>query len=277
MPNPTFVITMADGREMKGELYPDIAPQSVGNFIALANSGFYDGLIFHRVIPGFMIQGGDPKGTGMGGPGYRIKGEFAMNGVNNPLKHTYGVLSMARSMMPDSAGSQFFIMTSDSPHLDGQYAAFGKVLEGMDVADAIVSVKRDRMDKPLEPQTIKSIRVETFGQTYPFEQMQGSMARAWRKSPPAPFPFGGMSMDKQKTTVRVAGREYTLVSSDSPEYIGRVAAYVDRKINEAALAAHLPVDKAAVLVALNIADELMRAHDENSRLRRELMALRQEH
>ena len=171
MPNPTFVITMADGREMKGELYPDIAPQSVGNFIALANSGFYDGLIFHRVIPGFMIQGGDPKGTGMGGPGYRIKGEFAMNGVNTPLKHTYGVLSMARSMMPDSAGSQFFIMTSDSPHLDGQYAAFGKVLEGMDVADAIVSVKRDRMDKPLEPQTMKSIRVETFGQTYPFEQM----------------------------------------------------------------------------------------------------------
>ena len=171
MPNPTFVITMADGREMKGELYPDIAPQSVGNFIALANSGFYDGLIFHRVIPGFMIQGGDPKGTGMGGPGYRIKGEFAMNGVNNPLKHTYGVLSMARSMMPDSAGSQFFNMTSDSPHLDGQYAAFGKVLEGMDVADAIVSVKRDRMDKPLEPQTMKSIRVETFGQTYPFEQM----------------------------------------------------------------------------------------------------------
>ena len=171
MPNPTFVITMADGREMKGELYPDIAPQSVGNFIALANSGFYDGLIFHRVSPGFMIQGGDPKGTGMGGPGYRIKGEFAMNGVNNPLKHTYGVLSMARSMMPDSAGSQFFIMTSDSPHLDGQYAAFGKVLEGMDVADAIVSVKRDRMDKPLEPQTMKSIRVETFGQTYPFEQM----------------------------------------------------------------------------------------------------------
>ena len=147
--NPTFVITMADGREMKGELYPETAPQSVGNFIALANSGFYDGLIFHRVIPG----------------------EFAMNGVNNPLKHTYGVLSMARSMMPDSAGSQFFIMTSDSPHLDGQYAAFGKVLEGMDVADAIVSVKRDMRDKPLEPQVMKSIRVETFGQTYPFEQM----------------------------------------------------------------------------------------------------------
>ena len=169
--NPTFVITMADGREMKGELYPETAPQSVGNFIALANSGFYDGLIFHRVIPGFMIQGGDPKGNGTGGSEKTIKGEFSANGVKNPLKHTYGVLSMARSMMPDSAGSQFFIMTSDSPHLDGQYAAFGKVLEGMDVADAIVSVKRDMRDKPLEPQVMKSIRVETFGQTYPFEQM----------------------------------------------------------------------------------------------------------
>ena len=162
---------MEDGREMKGELYPEIAPQSVGNFIALANSGFYDGLIFHRVIPGFMIQGGDPKGTGTGGPGYRIKGEFAMNGVRNPLKHTYGVLSMARSMMPDSAGSQFFIMTSDSPHLDGSYAAFGKVLEGMETADAIVNVKRDRMDRPYEDQRMKSIRVETFGQVFPFDQM----------------------------------------------------------------------------------------------------------
>ena len=169
--NPVFVITMEDGREMKGELYPEIAPQSVGNFIALANSGFYDGLIFHRVIPGFMIQGGDPKGTGTGGPGYRIKGEFAMNGVANPLKHTYGVLSMARSMMPDSAGSQFFIMTSDSPHLDGAYAAFGKVLEGMETADAIVSVKRDRMDRPYEDQRMASIRVETFGQVFPFDQM----------------------------------------------------------------------------------------------------------
>lgn len=171
MEKPIMTLTMENGGKIVCELYPEKAPQSVRNFVSLANSGFYDGLIFHRVIPGFMIQGGDPKGTGMGGPGYRIKGEFAMNGVNNPLKHTYGVLSMARSMMPDSAGSQFFIMTSDSPHLDGQYAAFGKVLEGMDVADAIVSVKRDRMDKPLEPQTMKSIRVETFGQTYPFEQM----------------------------------------------------------------------------------------------------------
>ena len=169
--HPTFTITLENGGEMKGELYPEFAPESVGNFASLANSGFYDGLIFHRVIPGFMIQGGCPKGVGIGGPGYHIKGEFAMNGWNNPLKHTYGVLSMARSMMPDSAGSQFFIMTSNSPHLDGQYAAFGKVLEGMETADAIVSVKTDWYDKPLEPQKIKSIRVETFGQNYPFDQM----------------------------------------------------------------------------------------------------------
>ena len=169
--NPVFTITMNDGRVMKGELYPDVAPQSVGNFTALANSGFYDGLTFHRVIPGFMIQGGDPKGIGIGGPGYCIKGEFAANGVDNPLKHTYGVLSLARSMMPDSAGSQFFIMTSNSPHLDGQYAAFGKVLEGMDVADDVVKTKRDASDRPLEPQVMASVRVETFGQNYPFEQI----------------------------------------------------------------------------------------------------------
>ena len=169
--HPVFVITMSDGRKMKGELYPEIAPQSVGNFLALANSGFYDGLIFHRVIPGFMIQGGDPKGQGYGGPGYCIKGEFSANGVQNPLRHTYGVLSMARSSNPDSAGSQFFVMTSDSPHLDGQYAAFGKVLEGMDVAEAIVRSPRDERDKPLEPQRMESIRVDTFGEVYPFEQI----------------------------------------------------------------------------------------------------------
>ena len=169
--NPVFTIRMKDGREMKGELYPEIAPQSVGNFTALANSGFYDGLIFHRVIPGFMIQGGDPRGIGIGGPGYCIKGEFEANGVPNPLNHTYGVLSMARSMMPDSAGSQFFIMTSDSPHLDGNYAAFGKVLEGMDVAEDIVKTPRDPSDKPLEPHVMESIRVDTFGQVYPFEQI----------------------------------------------------------------------------------------------------------
>ena len=169
--NPVFTIRMKDGREMKGELYPEIAPQSVGNFTALANSGFYDGLIFHRVIPGFMIQGGDPRGIGIGGPGYCIKGEFEANGVPNPLNHTYGGLSMARSMMPDSAGSQFVIMTSDSPHLDGNYAAFGKVLEGMDVAEDIVKTPRDPSDKPLEPQVMESIRVDTFGQVYPFEQI----------------------------------------------------------------------------------------------------------
>ncbi|MBQ6720607.1 MAG: peptidylprolyl isomerase [Clostridia bacterium] len=169
--NPVFTIRMKDGREMKGELYPEYAPQSVGNFTALANSGFYDGLTFHRVIPNFMIQGGDPKGNGVGGPGYCIKGEFAANGVQNPVKHTYGVLSMARSMMPDSAGSQFFIMTSDMPHLDGQYAAFGKVLEGMDVAEGIVNMLRDASDKPLKPPVMESVRVDTFGQIYPFEQI----------------------------------------------------------------------------------------------------------
>jgi len=169
--HPVFTIVMSDGREMKGELYPEYAPQSVGNFVALANSGFYDGLIFHRVIPGFMIQGGDPKGMGYGGPGYTIKGEFAANGVNNPLRHTYGVLSMARSMSPDSAGSQFFIMTSDSPHLDGQYAAFGKVLEGMDVAADIVNTPRDASDKPLKPQAMATVRVDTFGEVYPFDQI----------------------------------------------------------------------------------------------------------
>ena len=156
----TFVIEMENGGIMKGELYEDIAPISAENFEKLANSGFYDGLIFHRVIPGFMIQGGCPNGTGTGGPGWTIKGEFAANGVKNDLKHTRGVLSMARPMDPDSAGSQFFIMVADAPHLDGGYAAFGKVTEGMDVADAIVSVKTDFRDKPRDPQRIKTIRVE---------------------------------------------------------------------------------------------------------------------
>ena len=169
--NPTFVIEMENGQTMKGELYPDVAPNSAANFIELANSGFYDGLIFHRCIPGFMIQGGCPKGTGTGGPGYCIRGEFAQNGVPNPLRHTVGVLSMARSMMKDSAGSQFFIMTSDSPHLDGQYAAFGRVLEGMEEAEKIVSQRTDRMDRPLEPQRIQSIRVETNGVEYPFTKL----------------------------------------------------------------------------------------------------------
>ena len=165
--NPVFTITMRNGRVMKGELYPETAPQSVGNFVALANSGFYDGLIFHRVIPGFMIQGGDPKGMGFGGPGYCIKGEFAANGVPNPVKHTYGVLSMARSMAPDSAGSQFFIMHRTSPHLDGDYAAFGRITEGMEVVNQIASCDTDYQDRPREDQRMKSVTVETFGVEYP--------------------------------------------------------------------------------------------------------------
>jgi len=173
MSNPIYTIEMENGMTMKGELYPDIAPNSVANFVELANSGFYDGVIFHRVIPGFMIQGGDPLGRGTGGPGYSIKGEFARNGFANPLKHTRGVLSMARSMMPNSAGSQFFIMVADAPYLDGQYAAFGKVTEGMETADAIVSVPRDAMDKPFEAQKMKSVRVETFGVSYVAEKIKG--------------------------------------------------------------------------------------------------------
>ena len=156
----TVTIEMENGGIMKGELYEDVAPITVENFEKLANEGFYNGLTFHRVIPGFMIQGGCPKGNGTGGPGYCIKGEFTSNGVKNDLKHTTGVLSMARSMMPDSAGSQFFIMVADAPHLDGQYASFGKITEGMEVAQDIVNVKRERMDCPLEPVKIKTIVVE---------------------------------------------------------------------------------------------------------------------
>lgn len=167
MTNPVVTITMTNGDVMKAELYPEIAPNTVNNFISLVQKGFYDGLIFHRVISGFMIQGGDPQGTGMGGPGYSIKGEFAMNGVRNDLKHTRGVLSMARSMMPNSAGSQFFIMHANAPHLDGQYAAFGKVVEGLDVVDKIASVRTGWQDKPVEEQKIQSMTVELFGETYP--------------------------------------------------------------------------------------------------------------
>lgn len=165
--NPTFKITMENGSVMEGELYPEIAPQSVYNFIDLANHNFYDGLIFHRVIPGFMIQGGCPDGTGMGGPGYCIKGEFFFNGFENNLKHKRGVLSMARSQSPNSAGSQFFLMHADSPHLDGQYAAFGKVTSGLDVVDAIATVQTDFQDRPLTEQKIASITVDTHGETYP--------------------------------------------------------------------------------------------------------------
>ena len=165
--NPIVTIEMENGDIMKAELYPEIAPNTVNNFISLINKGYYDGIIFHRVIKQFMIQGGDPEGTGVGGPGYSIKGEFSQNGFENNLKHTKGVLSMARTMMPDSAGSQFFIMHETSPHLDGQYAAFGKVVEGEDIIDKIAAVATDYMDKPLEEQKMKKVTVETFGQDYP--------------------------------------------------------------------------------------------------------------
>ena len=165
--NPIVTFTMENGDVIKAELYPDIAPISVNNFISLVRKGFYDGLIFHRVIKGFMIQGGDPEGTGMGGPGYSIRGEFAQNGYPNDLKHTAGVLSMARSMHPDSAGSQFFIMHKNAPHLDGSYAAFGKVTEGMENVNKIAETKTDYSDRPLKEQKIKTVTVETFGVDYP--------------------------------------------------------------------------------------------------------------
>ena len=167
MSNPIVTIEMEDGGVMKAELYPEIAPNTVNNFISLVKAGFYDGVIFHRVIPGFMIQGGDPKGVGVGGPGYCIRGEFTANGFKNDLNHTRGVLSMARTMAPNSAGSQFFIMHEDSPHLDGQYAAFGKVIEGIEVVDKICSVRTDYNDKPRIPQVMKKVTVETFGSEYP--------------------------------------------------------------------------------------------------------------
>ncbi len=166
--NPIVTIEMEDGGVIKAELYPEAAPNTVNNFISLVQSGFYDGLIFHRVIPGFMIQGGCPQGTGMGGPGYSIKGEFTRNGFENDLKHDRGVLSMARAMSPNSAGSQFFIMVEKAPHLDGEYASFGKVTEGLDVADRIVNAPRDtRTDRPRADQRMKKVTVETFGVDYP--------------------------------------------------------------------------------------------------------------
>ena len=167
MSNPIVTIEMENGDVMKAELYPEIAPNTVNNFISLVKKGFYDGLIFHRVIPGFMIQGGDPLGKGIGGPGYSIKGEFRQNGFQNDLLHTRGVLSMARAGNPNSAGSQFFIMHDDAPHLDGGYAAFGKVTEGLEVVDRIASVRTGRNDRPLEPQVMKKVTVDTFGVEYP--------------------------------------------------------------------------------------------------------------
>lgn len=165
--NPIITITMENGDIIKAELYPETAPNTVNNFISLINKGYYNGLIFHRVINGFMIQGGCPEGIGTGGPGYSIKGEFSQNGFENDLKHTEGVLSMARSMMPDSAGSQFFIMHKTSPHLDGAYAAFGKVIEGMDVVNKIAETKTDWNDRPTEPQVMETVTVECFGVAYP--------------------------------------------------------------------------------------------------------------
>ena len=165
--NPIVTIEMESGASIKIELYPEIAPNTVNNFISLVKSGFYDGTIFHRVIPGFMIQGGDPEGTGMGGPGYCIKGEFTSNGFRNDLRHTRGVLSMARAMDPNSAGSQFFIMVANAPHLDGDYASFGMVIEGQEEADRIVNVKRNWSDKPKTPEVMKKVTVETFGVDYP--------------------------------------------------------------------------------------------------------------
>ena len=167
MSNPIVTIEMENGKKIVAELYPDIAPQSVRNFISLANAGFYNGLIFHRCIYGFMIQGGCPDGTGMGGPGYCIKGEFKSNGFQNDLKHTEGVLSMARTMIPDSAGSQFFIMHKTSPHLDGEYAAFGKIIEGMETVNAIAKTATNYADRPLQDQRIKTMTVDTFGVDYP--------------------------------------------------------------------------------------------------------------
>ena len=171
--NPIVTITMENGDVMKAELYPEIAPNTVHNFISLIQKGFYNGTIFHRVIPGFMLQGGDPDGSGMGGPGYAIRGEFRSNGFQNDLKHTEGVLSMARTMAPDSAGSQFFIMHKDAPHRDGAYDACGKLTEGMDVVDKIANVETDFSDRPRVPQVMKSVTVETFGVDYPMpETMQ---------------------------------------------------------------------------------------------------------
>ena len=166
MSNPIVTIEMENGDVFKAELYPEIAPNTVNNFISLINKGFYDGVCFHRVISGFMIQGGDPKGNGTGGPGYSIKGEFSGNGFKNELKHDRGVLSMARTMAPNSAGSQFFIMHENSPHLDGQYAAFGKLIEGIDVVDKICAVRTDYNDRPRTPQVMKKVTVDTFGCDY---------------------------------------------------------------------------------------------------------------
>ena len=171
MQNPIVTFEMENGKTFKAELYPELAPETVGNFVSLVKSGFYDGLIFHRVIEGFMIQGGDPTGTGMGGPGWRIKGEFRQNGFVNNIRHERGVLSMARSMMPNSAGSQFFVMHANAPHLDGGYAAFGRVTSGMETVDEIATTETGMQDRPVKEQKMKKVTVEDFGQTFPFKKL----------------------------------------------------------------------------------------------------------
>ncbi|MBR3928676.1 MAG: peptidylprolyl isomerase [Clostridia bacterium] len=171
MQNPIVTFEMENGKTFKAELYPELAPETVGNFVSLVKSGFYDGLIFHRVIEGFMIQGGDPTGTGMGGPGWRIKGEFRQNGFVNNIRHERGVLSMARSMMPNSAGSQFFVMHANAPHLDGGYAAFGRVISGMETVDEIATTETGMQDRPKKEQKMKKVTVEDFGQTFPFNKL----------------------------------------------------------------------------------------------------------
>ena len=171
MQNPIVTFEMENGKSFKAELYPELAPEPVGNFTHLVKSGLYDGLIFHRVIAGFMIQGGDPTGTGMGGPGWKIKGEFKQNGFVNNIKHERGVLSMARSMMPNSAGSQFFVMHADAPHLDGSYAAFGRVIEGMDTVDEIATTKTGFQDRPVKEQKLKKVTLEDFGREFPFKKL----------------------------------------------------------------------------------------------------------
>ena len=195
MSNPIVTFEMADGGIFKAELYPELAPESAGNFISLVKSGFYDGLIFHRVIKGFMIQGGDPTGTGMGGPGYHIKGEFKMNGFINNIKHERGVLSMARSMMPDSAGSQFFVMHENAPHLDGSYAAFGRVIEGMEVVDKIAETKTDYSDRPVKEQKMKKVTVEDGGREYPFKKLKNMAGTARHSSIFLASPLGKLSSE----------------------------------------------------------------------------------
>ena len=261
MQNPIFTIEMEDGGKMTGELYPQIAPNSVANFVELANSGFYDGVIFHRVIPGFMIQGGDPQGVGIGGPGYSIRGEFSQNGFKNDLRHTRGVLSMARSMMPDSAGSQFFIMVADAPP--------GRRLCRLWQGDAGHGGRR-RHRRP-EARPARQARERSAHEDRPGRDVrrgvQGRKAAALRRDRP---------VEKIKTTVKIAGKEYTMVGTESEEHIRRVAVYVDRKMEELALTTRMPQNMVAVLTAMNIADDLLKAQDENTRLRKEIMQVQQQ-